>query len=69
MIHQLNITKITKKQYKKGFWKDIKVFLKNKRGCDWYKNIPEDEKSKLVEQRKILKNEKKWDYNYKKFLF
>ena len=40
MIHQLNIIKIIKKDYKKNLVKDIKVFLKKKKknkqqyGCE-----------------------------------
>ena len=51
-IHNLNITKITKKDYKK---KVCKVILKKKkkkqqhRGHKWYKSLLEDEKQKLFE--------------------
>ena len=43
------------KDYHKKLMKDIKVFLKNKTKKKWqyglqqYKNLPEDEKQKLVE--------------------
>ena len=48
-IYQLNITKITKKDYKENLVKNIKVFLKKKHkkeqyGCEQYKNLPKDEK-------------------------
>ena len=55
--HQLNITKITKKDYKKSFAKNIKVFSNKKKkkseqyGREQYKSFSEDEKQKLVEYR------------------
>ena len=45
--------------YKKNLVKDIKVFLKKKKKkkqqycCEQHKNLPEDEKQKLVEYRNI----------------
>ena len=54
------------KDYNKKLMKDIKVFLNNKTKKKWqyglqqYKNLPEDEKQKLVEYitnyHKIRKN-------------
>ena len=47
-IHQLNITKIIKKDYKRNLVKDIKGFVKEKKekketnGHERYKNLPED---------------------------
>ena len=46
--------KIAKKDYKERFVKDTKAFLKKKRkkGQYWreqYRNLPEDEKQRLVE--------------------
>ena len=42
-----------KERLQKNLRKDIKVSLKKKRkkqyDCEWYKNVPEDEKQKLVE--------------------
>ena len=48
--------KIAKKDYKERFVKDTKAFLKKKRkkGQYWreqYRNLPEDEKQRLVEYR------------------
>ena len=48
--------KIAKKDYKKRSVKDTKAFLKKKRkkGQYWreqYRNLPEDEKQRLVEYR------------------
>ena len=48
--------KIAKKDYKERFVKDAKAFLKKKRkkGQYWreqYRNLPEDEKQRLVEYR------------------
>ena len=56
-IHPLNIIKIMKKVCKKKLVKDIQIFLKKKKkkqiyGCEQYKNLPEDEKQKLVVYRK-----------------
>ena len=64
-IHLLNIIKIMKKVCKKKLVKDIQIFLKKKKkkqiyGCEQNKNLPEDEKQKLVVYRKkMLQNEKK----------
>ena len=56
--------------------KDIKIFLKKKKekkqeyGRARYKNLSENENSKTyLVQEKILQNEKKMSYNYKKLLF
>ena len=39
-------------------------------GREWYKNLPEGEKQKLVEYRKnIIKWAKTSDYNYKNYYF
>ena len=73
-IHQLNITKIIKKDYKKNLVQNIKFFIKKKQkqqqqqqyGREQYKNLPEDEKQKLVEYRKKHKMKKTPYYNYKK---
>ena len=48
--------KIAKKDYKERFVKDTKAFLKKKRkkGQYWreqYRNLPKDEKQRLVEYR------------------
>ena len=48
--------KIAKKDYKERFVKDTKAFLKKKgkKGQYWreqYRNLPEDEKQRLVEYR------------------
>ena len=48
--------KLAKKDYKERFVKDTKAFLKKKRkkGQYWreqYRNLPEDEKQRLVEYR------------------
>ena len=57
----------------KKLLKDIKIFLRKKKkkkqqyGCERYKNLSEDKKSKLVEFRKRYKKlEKTLPYNYKK---
>ena len=60
-IHPLNITKITKKDYKKDLWKISKFFQKKEKkkkqyGRWQYKNLPEDEKQRLVDYR--IKNYK-----------
>ena len=66
-IHQLNYIKIIKKDCKKKLVKGIKVFLKKKKVTKIYKNLPKDEKQKLVEYRKyIIRLEKMPFYNYKK---
>ena len=49
-IHQLNIIKIIKKDFK-NLVKDIEVFLRKTKKKS-YENLPEDEKQKLVENRK-----------------
>ena len=71
--YQLNIIKKIKKNCKKKLLKDIKVFVKKRKkkkqqyGCERYKNLSEDKKSKLVEFRKRYKKlEKTLPYNYKK---
>ena len=55
-IHQLNIMKIIKKDYKQSSWKiSLSKEEKAKKpqyDCEWYKNLPEGEKQKLVENRK-----------------
>ena len=48
--------KIAKKDYKERFVKDTKAFLKKKRkkGQYWreqYRNLPEDEKQRLVDKK------------------
>ena len=47
-----------KENYKKQLMKDTKVFLEKKKkgqyGREQYKIIPEDEKQKLVEYKKML---------------
>ena len=54
--------------------KHIKVFLKKKKkkkqqyGCERYKNLPEDEKQKLVQYRKHLIIKMPY-YNYETLLF
>ena len=60
-IHPLNITKITKKDYKKDLWKISKFFQKKEKKKKQYrrgqyKNLPEDEKQRLVDYR--IKNYK-----------
>ena len=60
-IHPLNITKITKKDYNKDLWKISKFFQKKEKkkkqyGRGQYKNLPEDEKQRLVDYR--IKNYK-----------
>ena len=48
-IHQINVIKIIKKDYKKKLVKVIKVFLKNKKkkkqqdSCEKYKNLLKDD--------------------------
>ena len=74
--YKLNITKITKKDYKnydpgkyQSLCKEEKE-RKRQSGRERYKNLSEDEKRKLVEYRKNIKWEKTPKYNYKKlFLF
>ena len=48
------------KYHKRKLVKDINAFLKNKKMwlycCDWYKNLPKDEKQRLVEYRKKYYN-------------
>ena len=57
-IHQLNIIKITKKDYKKRFVKDTKVLQKRKKekkrwhGQQRNKNHPEDDRQRLLKYRK-----------------
>ena len=52
-FHQLNIINIIKEKLQK---KDRKRCLKRKKtqqyGCERYKNLPEDEKQELVQNRK-----------------
>ena len=50
-----------KERLQKKFLKDVRVFLTKKKekkwqyGCERYKNLPEDEKQKLIElQKKII---------------
>ena len=50
-----------KERLQKKFLKDVRVFLRKKKGkkwqygCERYKNLPEDEKQKLIElQKKII---------------
>ena len=54
--------------------KDLKTFLRKKKkqryGCEQYKNLPEDEKQKLVEYQKNTIEWEKIPYsNHKKLLF
>ena len=58
-IYQLDIIKIIKKDFKNQLVKDIKIFLKKIKKKsnsivmnNKYKNLPEDEKQKLLEYRK-----------------
>ena len=56
-IQQLNITKLTKKDYKKGSRKISKSFKEGKEkkqqcGHEPYKKLPEDGKQQLAEYRK-----------------
>ena len=57
-MHQLNITKIITKGYKRSIVKNIKVLFgerkkkKQQYGCELYENLPEDEKQRKVEYRK-----------------
>ena len=75
-IHQLNITKIIKKDYKKKFVKDIKLFLKKKKkksnnmvvnDTKIYQKM--NNESLLSIEKNIIKREKARSYNYKKILF
>ena len=57
MRYQLNITEITKKNYKKRLEKNIEVFPKKKKkkqqyGCEQYTNLSNDENQRLAEYRK-----------------
>ena len=58
-VHQLNITKITKKEYKKSLMKNIEIFPKRKmkkklkHGSERYKNFSEDEKQLSIEKNVI----------------
>ena len=61
-IYQLDIIKIIKKDFKNQLVKDIKIFLKKIKKKsnsivvnNKYKNLPEDEKQKLLEYRKKYK--------------
>ena len=58
-FHQLNIINIIKEKLQK---KDRKRCLKRKKtrqyGCEQYKNLPEDEKQELVQNRKKYKMRK-----------
>ena len=64
-IHQLNITKITKrKTIKKARERYQSLSKKEKEkklqhGPERYQNLPEDEKQRLTEYKNILKYEKK----------
>ena len=51
--------------YKKRLMKDIKVFPKEKKKKkqQQYRNLPEDEKQKLVEGKKMTKRGKSTYYN------
>ena len=59
-IQQLNITKKTKKDCKNRSLKDIETYPRKKKkikkkeryGHDWYKNLSEDKKQRLVEYSK-----------------
>ena len=57
-MHQLNITKIITKGYKRSIVKNIKVLFRERKkkkqqyGCELYENLPEDEKQRKVEYRK-----------------
>ena len=60
MIHQLNIIKVKKRDYKKKLAKIINFFLKKKKkrrkqyGRERYKNLLENEKQKLREYKKNI---------------
>ena len=75
-IHQLNIIKITKKDYGKKIGKDIKVFLneKSKKSNNMVLNDTKiyqkmKNKSVLSIETNIINREKMSYYNYKEQLF
>ena len=58
-IHHLDITKNINKE---RLQKEIMIFLKKKKkrrpyGREQYKNLPEDEKQRLIEYRKKIKSD------------